>query len=105
MPLLSTTIGFLEPIAIALVNGICHMYRSGTKSMSSRASAARCDAHTSGSWSGPSRTAPASSCCWIDRSPNSISLRTTVSIIGICCSAAVAARSAGCSYDFGEMSG
>ena len=30
VPLLSTTIGFLEPIAIALVNGICHMYRSGT---------------------------------------------------------------------------
>ena len=47
------------------------------------------------------RAAPAGS----SRSkPNSISLRTTVSIIGICCSAAVAARSAGCSYAFGEMS-
>ena len=25
VPELSTTIGFLEPIAIALMNGICHM--------------------------------------------------------------------------------
>ena len=61
MPELTTTIGFLEPIAIALVIGIWNVYRSGTYSMSSRASDARCDAHTSGSWSGPSRTADASS--------------------------------------------
>jgi hypothetical protein len=36
---------------------------------------------------------------------HSISLRTTVSIIGIDFNAAVAARSAGCSYAFGEMFG
>ena len=48
VPLLSTTIGFLDPIAIAFVNGICQMYRSGISSMSRRASAARCDAHMSG---------------------------------------------------------
>ena len=72
--------------------------------MSSRDSDARCDAYTSGSWSGPSRTAEASSDCRTERSPNSITFRRTVSIIGICWSAAVAARSAGCSYALGEMS-
>ncbi len=56
---LITTIGRPEPIAAALVTGNCVRYSSGSSAMSSRASAARCAAHTSGSWSEPSLTEPA----------------------------------------------
>src|SRR5919201_6512809 len=60
---------------------------------------------TFGSWFGPSLTELARKLWRSARSYwNSISFRTTRSSFGIRFSAAVAARSAGCSYAFGEMS-
>src|SRR5262252_1225526 len=63
-----------------------------------------CAAHSSGNWFSPTLIELPR---WNWRSarskPHSISLRTTVSSIGIDFSAAVAARSAGCSYALDEM--
>src|SRR5215212_3935033 len=73
--------------------------------MSSVASTSSYRRQTSPSWSGPSRIEEARNPWRYARSYwNSISFRTTGSRPGIDFSAAVAARSAGCSYAFGEMS-
>src|SRR5438128_2080826 len=73
--------------------------------MSSVASTFSYRFHTAGSCFGPSLTELARKLCRRARSYwNSISRRTTRSSFGIRWSAAVAARSAGCWYAFGEMS-
>ena len=104
MPLLSTTIGFLEPIAIALVNGICHMYRSGVnvdvqaceRGLVRRphvGQLVRPEPHRARQQLLADRPSPELDQLAHDRSQSS----------GSSCSAAVAARSAGCSYAFGEI--
>src|SRR5918997_6925894 len=73
--------------------------------MSSTVSPRLYSAQIVGNWPGPSFTEPPRSACRKARSYCiSTSLRTTVSSIGTERSAAVAARSAGCSKARGEMS-